>query len=118
MAIQNIYLNSVAENETVTAYIAVSTSTDFDANSITATSIPGEIGSRITANASRSNNVVTWSGIRSGAIASGAGDTLTGVALFTAATGGDLMFTAPLASITHTTNFDIEFNFETTFTRR
>jgi hypothetical protein len=118
MAITNIYLNNLASSQEVTAYLAVTTSTDFNPSSVSASILPGEFGSRITATATRNNNVVTWSGIRPGAVVSSGGENLTGVALFTASSGGDMMFTAPLISLTHTTNFDIEFNFETTYTRR
>jgi hypothetical protein len=120
MTTVNTYLNSLAEGETFTAYVAVTASTDFDSFDTTATDIGTELGSRITATASRINNVVTWTGIRSGAsvVDTVNGDVLTGAGLFTASTGGDLMFTIPLASLTQTTSFDIEFNFETTYDRR
>lgn len=118
MAILNTYLNSLATQEGVTAYLAISTSTDFDAYSVTETSIPGEYSSRISMTASVVDNVVTWSGIKSGASVPASGITYTGMALFTASSGGTLMFTAPLASTVHTTNFDIEFNWEATYTRR
>lgn len=118
MAILNTYLNSIASQEGVTAYLAISTSTDFDAYSVTETSIPGEYGSRVACSASVTNNVVTWSGIKSGASVPAGGVTYTGIGLFTLASGGTLMFTAPLASTVHTTNYDIEFTYETTYTRR
>jgi len=120
MAIQNIYLNTIAEGEAVTGYLAVTTDTSFDSFDTTATDIGTELGSRTTATVSRVNNVVTWSGIRSGAVVvnTSTGDVLQGVGLFSAVTGGTLLFTSPLASLTHTTSFDVEFNYETTYTRR
>lgn len=119
MATTTTYLNALAEGEKVTAYVAVTTDTAFDSFDTAATDIGTESGSRITATASRVGNVVTWSGIRSGAVVVDTvnGDVLTGAGLFSASTGGTLLFTVPLASLTHTTSFDIEFNYETTYDR-
>lgn len=118
MVVHNVYLNNLASREGVTCYLAISTSTDFSTVGVTATSIPGEYGSRTTLNTAVTNNVVRWSGIRTGATAPAGGITYTGATVFTALSGGSILFSVPLAGLVHTTNFDIEFNWETTYSRR
>jgi len=109
-------LNS--EAHTVSGYLAVTTDTSYAADA-TSTDIGTELGTRIALTNTRADNVTTYNATRSGAVVVGAtGDTLTGVGLFSASTLGDLSVTVPMGSLSHTTGFDIEFDFEVTVTRR
>ena len=106
------------EAYTTSAYLAVTTDTDYSADP-TDTTIGTEIGSRAAVSATRAGVVQSYSAIRSGANVIGSpSDILTGVGLFSASTVGDLSITVPLPSLSHTTSFDIEFNFEVTVSRR
>lgn len=123
MVLTDTFLTQVAkalanESYTVSSHLAVTTATDFSAD-VTATDIGTEIGSREAVATTRVDNVTTYSATRSGASVVGAsGDTLTGVGLFSASSGGDLEMLVPLPSLSHTTGFDIEFDFQITAGRR
>lgn len=108
-----------SESYTTSNYVNVSTSTDFEASN-TATSLDGEIGSRIATSNTRSSNVVTYSGIRSAALVVDTvnGDTLYGVGTFSAASAGDLHLNVDLPGVNQTIGFDVEFDFEVTYSRR
>jgi hypothetical protein len=81
-------------------------------------SFTGEIPARVAVSGSRVNNVTTLTGIRSGAVVgSSAGETLYEAALFSASTSGTLLHMEGLPSILHTTNFDIELNWDLSIER-
>lgn len=107
-------LNS--ESYDIPAYLTVSSDSNFDA-STTASSIPGEVGSREALSNTRSDKVVTFETVRSGATASISGDILYGVALMPSSTGDDAQLLVELPGINHTQNFDIDFNFDITLRR-
>ena len=88
--------------------------------SATDTSIPGQLGSRISVSNSRSSTLptVTFNGIRSGAVASTSGDYLNLGALFTASSSGTLMAEALIPSVLHTTDYDFEVDWSITVGRK
>jgi len=91
-----------------TIYMAYSDSSTLTADG-TATSLTGEVGSRVTCVNAIVDNVTTINGIRlSTEVVASGGDRLYGVALFDAFTGGNMlqMFLTP--GILHTTTFDLE----------
>jgi hypothetical protein len=78
----------------------------------------GEIPVRFAVTKSRVNNVVSATGIRSGtAVGSSAGETLYEAAMNSAATSGTVLAIQGLPSILHTTNFDIEVNWDVGYER-
>lgn len=117
---QLIQLAKALNNEsyTIASHLAVTTDTDFTADA-TSTDIGTELGGRIATTNSRINTTTSYSAVRSGAIVvEPTGDVLTGVGLFSNSSGGDLEVTIPLPSLSHTTGFDIEFDFDITVSRR
>jgi hypothetical protein len=95
------------ESFVVPAYLAVATGAVTPL--ITDTVLTGERGTRFAISNIRSSNVISSDGIRSGAqILVPAGETLTTLALFSAATGGTILTEASIGSILQTTAFDIE----------
>ncbi len=75
------------------------------------TSFDGEVEDRATMSLSRIQNVVSITGIRSGAeVSSSSGETLYETALFSASSGGTLLSMESLPGILHTTSFDVETN--------
>ena len=91
------------------AYLTVSTDTSF-VMSATVDTISGECGARISLGVSRSVREVTFSAVRSGAVASG--EKLTAVGLFPLSSGGGFAVGSALPSLTHDTSFDIDFSFK------
>jgi hypothetical protein len=83
----------------------------------TDTSLPGEVGARPSLSASRTSNEVTWSGIRTGAIVSTSGETLYSTGVLSASSSGDLFMAVTLPGLLHTTDYDIEVSWTTTFDR-
>lgn len=96
-------------------YYAVSSSLASVAS--TDTSLSGEFGTRVATTKSRSTNTTSYVGISSGAGASTDGDTIAGVALLSATSGGTLMTELTVPSFLHTTAFDIEWTTTITFNR-
>ena len=86
----------------------------------TDTSVSGQLGSRISISNSRSSTepIVTFSGLRSGAVASSSGDYINLGALFTDASMGTLMAEAVVPSILHTSDFDFEVDWSVTIGRK
>ena len=86
----------------------------------TLSALSEEVGDRIATSKSRSNEVVTFNAVRSGAevAATDTGDTLKCSGLFTAITGGDLMVNNELPSVLHTIDFDLDFDYAFTISRR
>lgn len=119
--ITNNFLNETAkalagESYVVPAYMAFG-STVITPNAAT-TTVTGETGARYGLTDSRSTNIVTWSGTRSGAdVASSTGDTLNSVYMLSASTGGTVLSENTLASIIHTTSYDIAVDFAVTVSR-
>ena len=75
------------------------------------TSVYGEIGTRIALTGTRTGNNIEFTCTRSGAVVldSTNGDSLTNTGVLAVATSGTLLQGVTLGTITHTTNFDIEF---------
>jgi hypothetical protein len=74
------------------------------------TSLPGEIGTRVSLTGSRTNNTVEFEGIRvSTDVVGTGGDNIKGVALFDAASNGGMYVENIIAGLLHTTNFDVDF---------
>ena len=117
------FLNEIAkafnaESFVYPSYMLVSTDSAYTP-AVTDTSVPGEVGSRFSITRSRSNNVVTISGIRSGAVVtSTSGDVLYAYGDNSAISSGTLTGVASLPSLTHTTSFDLEFQNQITVNRR
>lgn len=77
------------------------------------TSFDGEVEDRSASSASRVQNVVTVTGIRSGTeVSSFSGETLYETALFSAASSGVLLAMQGLPAILQTTSYDIEGNWD------
>jgi hypothetical protein len=118
--IPNTHLNEVAKAMTGEAYVIPEyygfsdTLTTVD---VTDTTMSGEFGTRIAATATRDNNEVTYTGMRTGALVPTDGETLTGLALFSDVTGGTLMTETVIPEINHTNAFDIEFITTIRYTR-
>jgi len=85
----------------------------------TATAITGEIDNDIALTAARTNNQVSWTGLRSGAdvLDTTNGDSITNAGALDATSGGTLHFGAIVAGVTHTTAFDLEFVYDITVNR-
>lgn len=112
-------LAKAMNNETYTypAYVAVSTSdTDISA---TDTTLSQEQGTRDVFLADRDVETVSLSAIRSGTqVTQYGGETLVSGAAFSASSSGDMHFVFTVPSITQTTNFDIQFDFDVTYSRQ
>ena len=81
------------------------------------TTLDGETGSRIELSTpTRTNNIVFFEGIRTGAIAND--EYLNATALFNSTSGGTLYAEATMASVLHTTTFDIEVDWRIEFNRK
>ena len=93
------------------AFLTVSTDTSFVVNASTNV-ITGEAGSRLALGVSRSGRDVTFSVVRSGAVASG--EKLYGVGLFPLSSGDGFAVGSALPGLTHDTSFDIDFSFRIT----
>lgn len=114
--ITNSFLSEVAkavagESFVTPAYFAFGS--DVITPNEASTSLSGEEGSRSSASDSRSANVVTFSGTRSGAaVASSDGDVLNSVGVLDTSSSGTLLSEHSLSSIVHTTRFDIVVDYE------
>lgn len=118
--ITNNYLTEIAKAMASESYV-VPTYMAFGSTVLTpnaaSTSLTGEQDARTALTDSRSSNVVTFSGIRTGALVSGSSDTLNSIAMFSASTGGTMLSENSLASIIHTTAFDVAVDFQITVSR-
>lgn len=119
--ITNNFLNETAKALAGESYV-VPTFMAFGSTVITpnaaSTVVTGEIGDRYALSDSRSNAIVTWSGIRTGAdVATSSGDTLNAIYMLSASTGGTLFSENTLSSIIHTTAFDIAVDYAVTVSR-
>lgn len=110
------YLNG--ESSELISHLAFSS--DAITPSATDTSISGQLGSRVAVTGVRSSTepTVTFSGLRSGAVASSDGDYVNLNALFTSSTGGTLMAEAIVPSVLHTTDYDLEVDWAITVARK
>ena len=118
--ITDIFLNNLAkaingESFTLPAYNAFSSSViTVDA---TDTSLPTEYD-RSSASGARINNTVTFTSVRSGAIASSSGDYINSMGLLSSSTVGDLHVEALVPNVLHTTSFDLEVDWAITIERK
>jgi hypothetical protein len=115
MVVHDNLLNEIgkvlnAESYVVPGYAAYSTS-DLTLDPAM-TSFSGETPVRTTLTASRTNNVVSLTGIKTGTIVGASGQTLYEQALFDASTSGTLLSMQSLPSVLHTTSYDIETNWD------
>ena len=128
MAIQDeILINTTkllnGETANIPSSLAVSTDSTVTTLSTAATIIPGEIGDRISLTGSRTNNVLSLSGLRSSAsvITTSTGDTLavSGIHAGLVQTDVDdkLMIYGTHPGTVQTTNFDIEFSYDLSIVR-
>ena len=106
------FLNEMAkalanESYVVPAYLVFGS--DVISESASSTSLTGEAYSRVALTDSRASNVVTFTGLKTGAsIASSVGHTLNAMAINSSASGGTHLSETLLSSIIHTTAFDVE----------
>jgi len=92
-------------------YLGFSTDTSLE-DDPTATSLDGEIGTRVACTVSVIDNRVSIAGVRASTMVvnTASGDTLTGIGLFDSSTGGELFTITTIPNLLHTINFD--FNIE------
>jgi hypothetical protein len=119
--IVNAFLNEAAkafsnESFVIPNYYAFSSS--LSSVSSTDTSLSGEFSTRVANAKSRVDNTNTYIAVKSGALASTAGDTITAVAMLSASSGGTLMTELTVPSFLQTTAFDVEWTTTITFDRR
>jgi len=107
---------AAGEGYTVTGYGTVSSDSSFSATATT-DSVSGELGSRSSVTPSRTDKTVNYSFVRSGSVASSAGDVLYGVALMPLSTGDGCQVAVELPGLTQTQSFDIDFDFDITMRR-
>ncbi len=85
---------------------------------VTDTVLPGEKGSRYILSVDRTDNAVTFSGIRSGTqVLTSSGDNITAFALLSASSGGTLLSEVTVGTLNQSTSFDIETITTITFNR-
>jgi hypothetical protein len=118
--ITTIQLNELAKAYNNESYVIPSFtaySSSLASVSASDTTLSGEIGARASASRVRSGGspTVTVTSIRSGALSSSAGDTLTGVALLSSSSGGSLLAEFVISSILHTTSYDVQTDITITF---
>jgi hypothetical protein len=119
MVLTTDMLNEIAQDFGAdTFYLGFSSDTALTAD-ISATSLDGEIGSRVPCSVTILDNQVSVTGVRAASyvIDTASGDVLTGVALFNLSSGGDMWSVTTLPSIRHTINFDFDFDIPITFIR-
>jgi len=109
-------LAGALNGESLTIPASMLFSSDVVAVSGTATSIPGVLDYDDVTN-SRTANVTKFTGVRSGTAASSGGDYINTLGLLTSSSGGDLMAMAAVSSLLHTTDFDLEVDWEITIAR-
>lgn len=99
--------------------LSVSSGTSFD-DSPDSSDVGTELGSREVVSISRIDNITSFNAIRSGVdvVDVTNGDVLSGASWWSEQTGGILLTTLALPSISQTTAFDIEFDFDLTINRR
>jgi hypothetical protein len=120
MVIPNTHLYEVGkamtgEFYTIPSYYAFSDAlTTVD---VTDTTLADEFGSRIAATATRDNNIATFTGLRVGALVPTTGESILGLALLSASSGGVLHTETVVPQIDHTDAFDIEFITTITYQR-
>ena len=85
----------------------------------TDTVLAGEVGSRITASAARTNNSIEFTGVRTTAdvVDTVNGDDIATFGSNTASTGSNLQSGTKVAGVTHTDTFDLELILTVTVTR-
>jgi hypothetical protein len=113
--ITDLFLNNMAnamtDNVFVTpGYLAVGTTVVASIDA-TDTSIAGEIGDRISVTKSVVGNTATYNVIRGAVdvLTVSTGDSITAAGFTATTSGNDLQAGTPIAGLTHTTTFDIEF---------
>lgn len=121
MVLTDVFLEEMAKalnNESFTTPVGIAFSSSVITPAATDTSLAHEYD-RAGLSGTRSTNEVTFSGLRSGAVASSTGDyiNLVGV-LSTSTTGGNLFVEALVPSVLHTTSFDFEVDATITIERK
>lgn len=119
MVLTDDMLNEVAADFGADSfYLGFSTDTALTADS-SATSLDGEIGSRVACTVTIIDNRVSVTGVRSSVLVvdTANGDVLTGVGLFNASSNGEMWSITTLPSIRHTINFDFDFDIPIDFER-
>lgn len=108
----------LANNETydIPAYLTVSSDSEFTATASTDT-ISSEIGDRIAISNTRSDKIITYDAVRSGAIVSSDGETIYGVALTPSSGGAGAQIAISLPGLKQTQKFDLDFNIKVTMGR-
>ena len=120
--VQNIYLNEIAKaaggvSHTIPGWLAVGT-TQITSIDTQATSLPGEVGTRVELNTTVAQNVTGYDAIRQSIqVPVIEGQPIYWVALFPTDTGGIPYVATILPGLTQTTNFDLEFDYDVTFRR-
>lgn len=124
MTVVDTMLNEVAksingESFIIPSHLAVA-STTVSAIATTDTSLSGEIGTRVELEGSRTSNVISFSGLRSGTdvVDTTNGDSIKSSGIFDQVTSGELLIGVVHGGITQTTNFDIDFVYEVTVNRQ
>lgn len=120
MVITDGYLKEIAkamsgESFNYATYNAFSST--LTTENIADTSLAGEYGSRLILTTVRSDNVVTYSSTKTGAIVSTSGEAVKGLGLLSASSGGILMTETAIPTINQTNAFDVEFITQITYTR-
>jgi predicted cation transporter len=118
--IVNNFLNEAAKafnNESFVLPNYYAYSSSLASVAVTDTVLSGEFGTRNVNTKSRVDNIVTMVAVKTGALASSTGDTIAGVALLSASSGGTLMTELTVPSFLHTTSFDVEWTTSITFDR-
>ena len=118
--ITDVFLQEIAksingESSTVPSHMAFSN--DSTTPDPTDTSLASEFD-RSSITGSRVTNSITFNSIRSSATASGSGDTINKLGLFSASSSGNLFMEATVPSILHTDDFDFEVDATITISRR
>lgn len=120
MVLTDVFLDEMAKamnGESYTVGSDVAFSNDIIVPDATDTALPSEFD-RSSTTGSRTGNKVSFTAIRSGAIASVGGDTVNSIGLLTASSGGNLLSEATVPSIVHTQTFDLEVDWQITIERK
>ena len=120
MVIPNAHLNEVAKAMSGDSFVTplyYGFSSTLTTTDVTDTSMTGEYGSRLSITRTRSDNINSYTTIKTGALVSTSGETIKGVAMFSASTSGTLMTETAIPTINQTNSFDIEFVSQITYDR-
>lgn len=103
--INNLAATLVSGTFTPASHVAfTSTEVSFDPSS---NELSGEFD-RVSATGSNVLGITTFTGVRTGALASSTGDRVNAIALFNSSSGGQVYSVVLVPSVLHTTDFDFE----------